>query len=252
MRMGRFPVLVIAHRGFSGAAPENTLSAFKKAIEAGSDMVELDARLSRDRKVVIFHDNTLERTTNGTGKVSDHTLEELKRLDAGSWFSPAHSGEKIPALREVLELARDRILVNIELKAAGLGRHNIVDLADRSLQDVEEAAMGDQVLFSSFDLSGIRRIREKNPGLPLALITASRWRMPADLITTRLLSALNCRKTILNAGILSKAHQQETKINVWTVDTEKEMNRFIAMGVDGIITNHPDRLIEVLRKRELG
>jgi glycerophosphoryl diester phosphodiesterase len=242
-------VQVIAHRGFSGVAPENTLSAFMKAVEAGSDMIELDVRLSRDGKTIVFHDAILERTTDGAGKVSDYTLDELKRLDAGSWFSPAHHGERIPSLREVLELARGRVGVNIELKAGGLGRHRLIDLADRSLRDVEEAGMEEQVLFSSFGPAAIRRIREKKPGIPLALITASRWGLAGHLKPGGIFSALNCRRTILTPGVLSRARRSGLQVNVWTVDEEKEMNRFIAMGVDGIITNHPDRLIEILQER---
>src|SRR3972149_9393656 len=124
---GRFPVMVIAHRGFSGQAPENTLASFKKARELGSDMIELDVRFSKDGHMVVMHDDTLDRTTNGRGKVADYTLKELKQLDAGSWFAPQFSDERIPNLNEVLELAKGKILVNIEigtpsgkLPAAGL------------------------------------------------------------------------------------------------------------------------------------
>ena len=103
--------LVIAHRGFSGVAPENTLAAFRKAIDVGADMFELDVLLSQDEHVVVIHDDTLERTTNGTGKVIDHTLAELQALDAGSWFSPEFAGEPIPTLEDALRLAKGEILV---------------------------------------------------------------------------------------------------------------------------------------------
>jgi glycerophosphoryl diester phosphodiesterase len=97
---------VIAHRGFSGVAPENTLVAIRRGIEIGADMAEIDVTLSKDGYVVVIHDETLDRTTNGTGPVSDATLEELQRLDAGSWFAPEFAGEKIPTLGEVLDLVR--------------------------------------------------------------------------------------------------------------------------------------------------
>ena len=116
LRRGKYPVFVTAHRGFSGTAPENTLAAFRAAIDTGCDMIELDVHLSRDNQVVVIHDDTLERTTSGRGNVADQTYAELKRLDAGSWFDPRFSGERIPTLADVLSLARNRILVNIELK----------------------------------------------------------------------------------------------------------------------------------------
>ena len=135
---GKFPVLVIAHRGFSGAAPENTLAAFKKAMEVDSDMMELDVRFSKDGQVVVMHDDTLDRTTNGRGKVSDYTLKELKQFDAGSWFAPQFAGEQIPTLVEVLEFAKGRIPVNFEIKDESPSRYKITDLADRALQEVKK------------------------------------------------------------------------------------------------------------------
>jgi len=126
---GRFPVIVIAHRGFSGGAPENTISAFKKAIEVGSDMIELDVRFSKDGEIVVIHDETLERTTTGKGRVIEKTISELKQLDAGSKFHSSFSGEKIPTLRDVLQLAHRQIPVNIELKMGDYGRWTILDLA---------------------------------------------------------------------------------------------------------------------------
>jgi glycerophosphoryl diester phosphodiesterase len=167
---GKYPVLAIAHRGFSGAAPENTLAAFKRAMEVGSDMIELDVHLSKDGQVVVIHDDTLKRTTSGMGKVADFSLQELKRLDAGKWFGSRFFGEKIPTLNEVLELTRGKIPIHIELKEGDLGRYTITDLADRSLEEVEKAGLLDQVLFGSFNLSAVDRIREKQPRLPVALI----------------------------------------------------------------------------------
>jgi len=249
MWKGKFPVLVIAHRGFSGVAPENTLTAFRKAIEAGSDMIELDARLSKDGEVVVIHDDTLERTTNGKGKISDCTLAELKKLDAGSWFGPEYSEEKIPALREVLELARNRIGVNVELKTGDPGQYALIDLADRSLREVEKAEMADYVLFSSFDPAAIRRIKLLRADISLALITKTPWNSPWDLTEERIFNILNCRKTTLNEKNLLKANQEGIKINVWTVNAEEEMARFVSLGVNGIITNYPDRLLRILQKR---
>lgn len=121
MKLGEiaFP-LPIAHRGFRAKYPENTQAAFRGALQIQAGMVELDVAMSRDRALVVIHDDTLERTTNGFGRVKDHTLAELKQLDAGSWFSPHFSEERIPTLRQVLELCRDKTLVNIEIKESFL------------------------------------------------------------------------------------------------------------------------------------
>jgi glycerophosphoryl diester phosphodiesterase len=246
---GKFPVLVVGHRGFSGVAPENTVASFKKAMEIGVDMIELDVHLSKDGQVVVIHDDTLNRTTNGKGKVVSDTLNELKQLDAGSWFSSEFSGEKIPTLREVLELTRGRTTLNIELKKGDSGPYTIVDLADRALEEVEKAAMLNQVLFASFDSSAIESIREKNPRIPVALIYSKSWSSPQEIIGGRPILVLSCRGTVLTETNVSKARQQGIKVLVWTLNTEEHMEHFLNMGVDGIITNHPDRLIKILKKR---
>ncbi len=243
---GRHSVFVTGHRGFSGAAPENTLAAFRAAIDAGCDMIELDIHLSHDREVVVIHDDTLERTTTGKGNVADQTFTELKRWDAGAWFSPRFAGERIPSLAEVLKLARNRILVNIELKKGKNFPYTMEELADLALREVEKAGMENQVLFSSFDPVAIDRIREKNPALPVALIQDKPWTSPEAAGRGKVYPILNCRATVLNENNIRRAHETGIHIHVWTLNTPEEMARFIALGVDGIITNHPDRLIRLL------
>ena len=246
---GKFPVMGIAHRGFSGSAPENTLAAFKKAMEIKSDVIEFDVRFSKDGHLVVFHDDTLERTTRVQGKVADHTLKELQQLDAGSWFNPVFAGERIPTLKEVLDLTRGRIRLNIELKKGDHGKYNMFDLANQALREVEKAGMERQVLFSSFDLSAVERVREKNSQIQVALITSGPWNFPQDAMKGKSFPVLNPRKSVLNENNLSMARQQGIRVNVWTLNTEEEMEKFISMGVDGIITDHPDRLIELLKKK---
>ncbi|MEE8523355.1 MAG: glycerophosphodiester phosphodiesterase family protein, partial [Thermoanaerobaculia bacterium] len=142
---------VIAHRGFSGVAPENTLVAIRKAIDVGADMAEIDVLLSRDRHVVVIHDDTLDRTTDGKGPVEDLSLEELRRLDAGSWFSAEFAGERMPTLAEVLDLVRGRILLNVEIKSEAVTREIEGGIVDRVLRLIAEREMGDQVILSSFE-----------------------------------------------------------------------------------------------------
>ncbi len=247
---GKYPVFVTAHRGFSGAAPENTMAAFRAAIEAGCDMIELDVHLSRDNQVVVIHDDTLERTTGGRGNVADQSYPELKRLDAGSWFDARFSEERIPTLAEVLALARDRVLINIELKKGKKFPYTMEELADRTLREVERADMSDRVLFSSFDPAAIDRIRERNPLLPVALITNKPWVKPEEAGGGKWYPALNCRITVLNEANIRLARAGGIRIHAWTVNTAEEMNSAIALGVDGIITNHPDRLIDLLNGKK--
>lgn len=246
---GKFPVMVVAHRGFSGVAPENTMAAFKKAIEVGSDMIELDVRLSKDGEVVVIHDESVERTTNGKGRVIDLTLNELKRLGAGSKFHSSFSGEQIPTLKEVLQLAYGQIKVNIELKIGDYGRWTILDLAERALREVEMAGMVNQVMFSSFDPMAIERVMKKNQAMPVAYLYNRPWNFPREVTEGRPFPTLNCRKTVLTSENISHAHQEGVRIGVYTLNTEEEMERFIDLKVDAIITNYPDRLINILKKR---
>ncbi len=246
---GKFPVIVIAHRGFSGQAPENTLASFKKAIELGSDMIELDVRFSKDGQVVVIHDNTIDRTTNGRGKVADYTLKELKQFDAGSWFAPQFSGEQIPTLKEVLELAKGRIRVNIEIKNESLGQYAVTDLADRALQEVKEAEMADQIIFSSFYPSALTRIKQRDPRIWVALLYSRSWNYLPEITGGNPFSVLNLRNSYLTKGKIATIHQKGMKVNVYTVNSEEEMQQFVEWGIDGIITNRPDRLIKILHKK---
>jgi len=247
-RRGRWPVLVTGHRGFSGAAPENTPASFRAAIAAGCDIIELDVHLSRDGEVVVIHDDTLERTTDGRGKAAEQTFAELRRLDAGAWFDPSFAGERIPSLAEVLALARGRVLVNIELKKGKIPLpYTLEELADTALREVEKAGMESQVLFSSFAPAAIDRIRARDLALPVALIRDRPWASPAEAGDGKIYPALNCKAVVLNEGNIRRARGEGIRVHVWTVNAPEEMARFISLGVDGIITNHPDRLVRLLK-----
>jgi glycerophosphoryl diester phosphodiesterase len=246
---GKFPILVIAHRGFSGAAPENTLIAFQKGIEAGSDMIELDVHLSRDGEIVVIHDETLDRTTNGKGLVVDHTLKELKKLDAGSSFGPQFAGERIPTLREVLELAKGRAQVNVEIKNPTHGKYPIAELTEKVLQEVNQAGMMDRVIFSCFNPAALDWIKRREPRAWVAFLFHRPWNFLPDIPGSQGYSVLNLRNINLTREKVAEIKKAGKKINVYTVNTEEEMEQFIRWGVDGIITNHPDKLIKILQKR---
>lgn len=246
---GKYPVLVIAHRGFSGQAPENTLIAFKNAIELGCDMIELDIHLSKDREVVVIHDNTLNRTTNGQGKIDDFTLSELKKLDAGSWFGAQFSGERIPTLKEVLQLAKDRIPVNIEIKYSKEGKYPIEELAEKALKEVKEVGMINQVNFFSFNPVALKRIRDRDPKAWVTLVSHKDWRYVGDITEGENYPILGLRDKHLTKEGIAQIQKKGLQVYAWTVDAPEEMEKFINWGVDGIITNHPDRLIKVLKAR---
>ncbi len=245
---GRYPVMVIAHRGFSGAAPENTLAAFRKAIEVGSDMIELDIQFSKDGKIVILHDDTLERTTNGLGRTVDYTLQELKALDAGSWFGAQFSAEKIPTLREVLDLAGGHLLVNIEIKHPRHGQYPITELAAQALEEVRNAGMVNRVICSSFNPAALEWIMKNEPRVWVALLYHRLWNSLPEIMSGKEYLVLNLRNSHLTKTKIANLHQAGLKVNVYTVNSEAELGKFFRWGADGIITNHPDRLIALLKK----
>jgi glycerophosphoryl diester phosphodiesterase len=246
---GKYPVLVIAHRGFSGQAPENTLIAFKNAMDLGCDMIELDIHLSKDREVVVMHDDTLNRTTTGQGRIADFTLNELKKLDAGSWLGAQFSDERIPTLKEVLKLSKDKIPVNIEIKHSKEGKYPIEELAEKALKEVKEVGMINQVNFFSFNSIALKRIRDKEPKAWVTLLYHEAWKFPRDITKGEDYPILGLRDKHLTKEGIAQSHQQGLQVYVWTVDAPEEMEKFINWGVDGIITNHPDRLIKILKAR---
>ncbi len=244
--------LNIAHRGASRIAPENTLAAFEKALEIGADGIELDVRLCADGVPVVIHDATVDATTNGTGRVDAMKLAQLKRLDTGSSFDPAFAGERIPTLAEVLEALGHKLLLNIELKGRGLTNRGL----ERAVVDlIEQHALEEHVLLSSFSPLALRRVQQIAPRIPTGLIhTRPAWPCFAWLPSLRLASliiprpnaALHPRHTLLDERYVGRARARNVRIHVWTVDQPTEMRRLITLGVDGIITNVPDVLRHVL------
>jgi glycerophosphoryl diester phosphodiesterase len=238
--------LNIGHRGASAAAPQNTLAAFRKAIELGADGVELDAQLSADGVVVVIHDFVVETTTDGVGRVADKTLAELKALDAGSRFSSEFSGERIPTLAQVFEAIKDKLLVNVELKDFDSFGGK---LEAPVLEVVRRHAMEKRVLFSSFNPFVLRVIKRLAPDIPAGLLY--REDMPIHLRRAWLApfmphQARHPHFPMVTEATVQWCHARGLRVNTWTVDEPAEMRRLVALGVDGIITNKPDVLREVL------
>ncbi len=246
--------IVIAHRGFSAEAPENTLVAVRAAIAAGADMVEVDVTLTADGEVVVIHDDTLDRTTDGSGPVADHTLEQLLRLDAGSWFARRFRGERIPTLAQVLDEVRGRILINVEIKPEAVGEEVEGGIAERVVKLIEERDMRNQVIVSSFEPRALQQIDEIDPEIATASLyneELHRDMDPLAIVGAVGARTLNLSKDQVTPAIVERCRQNQVQVGVYTANRAREMRRLIRMDVDAIFTDRPDRLIEVLRE-ELG
>lgn len=232
-------MLNIAHRGASGTFPENTVSAFRAAVEAGADMCELDVQLSRDGAVVVIHDDTVERTTDGIGEVAELTLEELKRLDAGAKFKGGpFKGAQIPTLDEVFSATSGKCGLNIELKAGGL-EHQVAQIMQA------RNALSDSIV-SSFDWEYLKKIQQLNFNIRVGLLAEEK---PVELMMNAVAMraySINPRWDMVTPDLCKAAHERGLKLYTWTVDADARMRALIESGVDGIMTNYPERLRTVV------
>jgi glycerophosphoryl diester phosphodiesterase len=236
---------VIAHRGFSGAAPENTLAAVRAAIELGADMVEIDVTLSSDGHVVVIHDETLDRTTDGSGAVSRYSLAELKQLDAGSWFGAEYAGERIPTLEEVFTEVDDRILLNVEIKSEAVVRGVVGEVASA----IREFEMIDQVVVSSFSPSALEEMHELAPEIQTAVLYNSTLHQGRDAVTiveSLGASVFNIKRQRLTRKMRRRCREHDIPVGIYTVNKPRRMRRLVNKGINAIFTDHPDRLLEVL------
>jgi glycerophosphoryl diester phosphodiesterase len=224
-----------AHRGASGYAPENTLAALKLAVALGADMAEIDVQQTADGQLVLFHDETLERTSSGSGPLVDCTLTELRALDAGSWFSHFCAGEKIPTLIEAISAARGQLDLNIELKADG----SVPGLLDRLIATIADQDFGDHCVITSFDHALIDELVAREPNFATGYIIG-REGLPVDVFRAKV-DLLSLEKSLLEEAELEFATAAGKAVHVWTVNDTEEMSHLIAHGVGGVITNYPDR-----------
>jgi glycerophosphoryl diester phosphodiesterase len=256
---------VIAHRGASGVAPENTLTAFRRAVELGAAFIETDLQLSRDARLVALHDELLERTTDGQGAVSVKTLADLRQLDAGAWF-PADAvqrdvaisgsvrgpvrrgtfaGERIPTVEEVLSFGRDQdVGLYLELKPTGPSG------AEQTLVGALRAAdeIGRSVVIC-FQLSSLLQLRRLEPMLVTGYLYDEEIAdAPARAVEAGARQILP-RADRITAGLVRDAHRLDLKLVAWTVNDVGRMKELIGLGVDGIITDYPDRLVGLLESK---
>jgi len=228
---------IIAHRGFSGIAPENTLIAFQKAIDIGADYFELDIHKSKDNELIVIHDKSIDRTSsdNSTGVIAQLNYNELSELKVGysSKFKDSFKDEKIPTLKEALELAKGKIKVCIEIKV-----HNV---EKEVLKIIDEVGVKDEIIIFSFYYSVLEKIRLMDSTIPILYLKTK-----AEDETIKKALAINAvaiglgSKSSLSKKHIENANKQGIEVWRWTVDDENEMKHLIDIGINGLITNNPD------------
>ncbi len=229
---------IFAHRGACLRAPENTLAAFELAMREGADALEIDAQLSRDGQVVVIHDTTVDRTTDGTGPVAALTLAELQALDAGRFFGEEFAGQRIPTLADVLEWERE-VFVNIELKNFNAPFN---DLAARTAQVVRHLGASERVLFSSFNPLALWQVRRVIPQATLGLLAmkgvAGAWARswPAKWFGPQ---AIHPQFSDVNAGLVQRCRKAGWRLYPYTANQAEELQRLFRLGVDGVFTDDP-------------
>ncbi len=240
--------IIFAHRGSCALAPENTVPSFELAATHQADFVELDAKMSKDGVVMVIHDQTVDRTTDGTGKVNELTLSDLKSLDAGVKFNPKFAGVKIPTLDEVFEAVGTKLMVNVELTNYSSTND---DLIERVAQVVKRHNMQPRVLFSSFAPKNLTRMKKLLPESPVALLC-----LPGigGLLSRSVLlrnvspAVLHPYLTDVNARLVQGEHSRSRRVHVWTVNAEKDLKRMLDLKVDGIFTDDPQKARSLMGK----
>lgn len=254
-------VYTIAHRGASGYAPENTIPAFELAMDMKTDYIELDIQLTKDFVPVVIHDGTVNRTTNGKGYVKDYTLEQISNLDAGSWFNekyPMFAREKfvdlrIPTLAQVFEIFGKEIDYMIEIKDPNLNS-NIESVLNEHILKYD---LADHVSIHSFSEASLRRFHSLNPSIPLYQIVW--YNLPVNKISDSYLSRLKTYAVgispnfqRINSSYVAQVKKSGLKVFPYTVNYQVNMDKAYIWGVDGVHTNFPDRLREVIKNNQEG
>lgn len=237
---------IFAHRGAKSVAPENTLPAFQRALEMGVDGIELDVHCSKDGKLVVIHDNTLEGTTTSTGKVGAYTAAQLAQIDAGSHFSPAFAGVGIPTLDEVFDLVGNQCLVNVELKSED---PNGGDQAEPLIAMIAARNLYEQVIVSSFNPPSLIKMRALAPKvrlgllyyLPLPTFLRDAWFSP--IIRPE---AIHPMHTLIDEELMGWAKAVGCAVNTWTVNDVSKAKRLAALGVNVIMSDVPDQIMAAL------
>jgi glycerophosphoryl diester phosphodiesterase len=243
---------IIAHRGISAKAPENTLASFALASKApGIDMVELDVRLTKDDEVIVLHDRTLQRTSTGNGVARKHLLREMKSFDAGSWFAPTFRNERIPTLLEVLQLVGTKRWVDIEMKSDPFQSERRGLLEEKVLAVVDQCRMRERVFYSSFDHHLIANLKKLVPDAVTGVLYnlfRDFGRSPSKLARRAEASIFICAKTELQRSMIDDARNHGVAVYVYTLNSIKDAQKMIQLGVDGIISDNADDIVSLVNQ----
>jgi glycerophosphoryl diester phosphodiesterase len=237
---------IMGHRGSSAGAPENTLSAFELTAFQGAHAIELDAKLTIDGHVVVIHDQTVDRTTNGHGRVTEMTLAELRELDAGEWFDDVFTNERIPTLDEVFATVGQRLFINVELTNYATPND---DLVPAVVDLVKKHHLQDRVMFSSFFPRNLQRAHRLLPDVPLGLLVLTGWMgWIGRMFSFRdpIYSALHPYHLDASSALVRRVHRADKRVHAWTVNGEDDIRRMKSVGVDGIMTDNPALAMKVL------
>lgn len=236
--------LIFGHRGARGTHPENTMISFQEAARTGAHGIEFDVHLSKDGEVVIIHDETLNRTTNGSGLVCEHTLEELKQLDAGSHFNVAFQGARIPTLREVLAWLRgNELLINIELKN---DRIRYIELEQKVVALVREFSLEKRIIFSSFNHKSVADLADLAPDIERAILYHFPLQDAMEEARLHHASGLHPNFHLLTKEFVGETKSQGFTLRPYTINDDEDIKRMISFGVDVIITDYPSKALSLL------
>lgn len=241
--------IILAHRGDLTHAPENTLPSFSQAIQKGADGVELDAKLTADGHVIVFHDATVDRTTNGKGKVASFTFDEIRKLDAGSWFDTKFANTKVPLLEEVFETVGKDKLINIELTNYSTRKDGLTQKVCELIKKHNNQA---QIIFSSFFASNLNIAKEILPTIPRGLLAMPKilglWARSFGFMFGEY-QALHPHISDVTKEQVNRVHRLNRRVHVWTANTPAELNQLKEFGVDGLFTDDPAEAVRVLRNK---
>lgn len=247
--------LVIAHRGASGYAPENTIASFNKALELKANYIELDVQMTKDHELVVIHDTNIDRTTNGSGEVREFTYEELKKYDAGKWFHKKYSGQKIPTLQEVLLKYYGKVGLLIEIKNPNL----YPEIAERLATELKShgvvGVINDKVIVQSFDIDLLKQFKQLMPNIPLGLLVKFRMQGISNIqlkVWSDLVHFINPNKALITKKLVKRIHAHDLRVIPYTVRDKKSIKGLMDARIDGIVTDYPDYFLNVTNEVKEG
>ena len=232
--------VVTAHRGASGSAPENTMIAMKKALETGAGYAELDVQETSDGELILLHDNTLERTSGIAWNIWETPYDSLLKIEVGAWFAPEFANEPVPKLADVMDAVKGKMKLNIELKMNGHQK----ELTEKVVDLIHEKQFENNCVITSFDLDAVKKVRHLDRNLKIGYIF-SKYPENEDVFTADV-DILSVKYKLVNEEFMKKARAHGKEVFVWTVNDPELMKQYLKQGVTSIITNYPEKLIELL------